>query len=79
MISDSELLALFKDAAWQVGGHKFDDLSMKTEIADLGIDSVELLEIFGYVEEETEVLLADEDLATIENLGDLGELIKKAS
>lgn len=78
-MANDDLITLFKDAAWQVGGHKFDDISMKTEIADLGIDSVELLEIFGYVEEETGVLLSDDDLATIENLGDLGELIQKAS
>lgn len=78
-MANDDLIKLFKDAAWQVGGHKFDDISMKTEIADLGIDSVELLEIFGYVEEETGVLLSDDDLATIENLGDLGELIQKAS
>ena len=78
-MANEELIKLFEDAAWQVGGHKFDDISMKTEIADLGIDSVELLEIFGYVEEETGVLLSDDDLATIQNLGDLGELIQKAS
>ncbi len=69
------LLSLFAEAADEIGQYSFDGLSKDTAIAELGIDSVELLEIFGYVEEELDIELDDEDLAGLKTIGDLGKLI----
>lgn len=77
MKTDQELVDLFVAAAYEVGAHQFEGLSVKTEVSELGIDSVELLEIFGFVEEELDIMLSDEDLAGLETLGDLIALIKQ--
>lgn len=78
MQSKEQLLTLFKEAAWEVDQREFESLSLDTEIAELGVDSVALLEIFGYVEEELDVYLAQEDLAQVKTLSDLGDLIARA-
>lgn len=78
MASDAELLDLFREAAWQVDQREFDGLSMDTRIAELGVDSVALLEIFGFVEEELDVYLPQEDLAQVKTLRDLSTLIARA-
>jgi len=77
MASDSELLELFREAAYQVDQRELDGLSLDTRITDLGVDSVALLEIFGYVEEELDVYLPQEELAQVRTLRDLGTLIAR--
>lgn len=76
-IQSEDLLVLFEEAAWEVDQREFDSLSLKTKIADLGVDSVALLEIFGFVEEELDIYLSQEDLAEVQTLGDLSELIAR--
>lgn len=76
-MADIELLSLFRQAAWEVDQREFDTLTMDTKIADLGVSSVALLEIFGFVEEELDIYLAQEDLAQVKTLGDLSKLIAK--
>lgn len=78
MTSD-ELLKLFREAAWEVDQREFADLTTNTRIADLGVSSVALLEIFGFVEEELDIYLAQEDLAKVKTLGDLSSLIATAN
>jgi len=79
MHDEKEMIALFKEAAWQVDQREFEELSLDTHISDLGIDSVAMLEIFGYVEEELDLHLPDEKLSGIETLGDLSRLIRSAA
>lgn len=74
-MTEQELLKMFAEAAWEVDQREFEGLSMQTKIADLGVSSVALLEIFGFVEEELDIYLAQEDLAQVKTLGDLGKLI----
>lgn len=78
MASEAELLQLFERAAWEVDQREFDSLSLDTKISDLNVDSVALLEIFGYVEEELDIYLPQEDLAEVKTLRDLGALIAQA-
>lgn len=75
MGNQETLIQLFQEAAKEIGHHEFSDLSLKTEIAELGIDSVELLEIFGYVEEELDIELSDDELSGIRTLQDLSTII----
>ncbi len=74
-MADDDLLKLFCEAAWEVDQREFDGLTMQTRISDLGVSSVALLEIFGYVEEELDIYLAQEDLTQVKTMGDLGKLI----
>lgn len=77
MSTDEELLSLFAEAAWEVDQREFEGLSLDTRIAELGVDSVALLEIFGFVEEELDVYLPQEDLAQVKTLRDLSALIRR--
>jgi acyl carrier protein len=78
-MDEQELLALFERAAWEIDQRKFDDIDASTRVADLGIDSVALLEIFGEIEDELDIHLPDEELAEVTTLGDLLDLIATQS
>ena len=75
MQNDASLLALFKEAAWEIDQRKFETIDLDTKINALGIDSVALYEIFGYVEEELDLELPDEALANVKTLRDLSTLV----
>ncbi|HEV8323186.1 MAG TPA: acyl carrier protein [Myxococcota bacterium] len=74
-----DIVALFKKAAFEVDNKKFDDLKLETSISELGLDSVAMLELIGYIEEELNVHFPDEDLARLQTLQDLSDLITKVS
>ena len=78
MKSDHELIELFQEAAAEIVGRTFEGITPQTEIGELGIDSVDLLEIFGFVEDELHIKLPDSDLAEITTLHDLAELIRRS-
>lgn len=78
MKSDQDLIELFQEAAAEIVGRTFEGITPNTEIGELGIDSVDLLEIFGFVEDELHIKLADADLAEVTTLHDLGELIRRS-
>ena len=71
------LTELFRQAAWEVAGKKWDVLAGDTRIRDLGIDSVALLEIIGCLEEELSVEVPDEAIARVDPLRDLAQTIDK--
>ena len=72
---ESEMFALFQQAVWEVGQTKIDNLSINDQISSLGIDSVALMEVIGYLEEELEIDVSEEDLASVETVGDLTRVI----
>jgi len=70
------IVSLFAKAAFEVNGKTFDNLSPSTAIASLGMDSVTLMELIGFLEEHLHVRLPDEELAKVQTLADLGALIQ---
>lgn len=77
MESDNHVIELFKRAAWEVDQKKLEDISMDAKISTLGIDSVAMLEVIGYFEEELDIHLPDEKLARVDTIRDLADLIKQ--
>jgi acyl carrier protein len=73
-----DVIALFQQAAKEVVGYNLDKLTLETELSDLSLDSVAVMEIVGYVEQKLEVRFADEDLSRLTSLKDLAALIEKA-
>ena len=69
--ADQALLDLFCKAAWEVDRKKWDALDIDAKVSALGIDSVAMLEVIGYIEEELNVHVADEKIARIETVRDL--------
>ena len=72
---DPKIIELFAKAIWEVDQKKFDDLGMDKQIASLGIDSVAMLEVIGFLEEELELHLPEEKLQKVLTLGDLADVV----
>lgn len=77
MASPYDLIALFREAALQVANRRFDGLTQDTLIASLGLDSVAVIEVIGSIEDETGARLTDEELKSLQTLGDLSRLVAR--
>jgi acyl carrier protein len=81
-MTEQEIVGLIKDAMAEVApgsAAEFDAIDLNAKIRDLGIDSVAAMEMVGFVEERLETTFPDEDLAKLNTVADLGNLIRKAS
>lgn len=54
-----------------------DGLSLDTDIATLGIESVTMLELIAALEERFGVELPDDELTTLDTLGDVIKLLQR--
>ena len=72
-----DIVSLFAKAAFEVNGKILKNLTPDTAIASLGMDSVAVMELIGYLEECLGLRLPDEALAKVQTLADLGALIQR--
>ncbi|MGC4113238.1 MAG: phosphopantetheine-binding protein [Myxococcales bacterium] len=72
---DPKFIELFSKAIWEVAQTKIDGLGFDRQIASLGIDSVSMMEVIGFLEEELELHLPEEKLQKVQTLGDLADVI----
>ena len=73
-----DVVALFKEAAYEVGGYTLDHLTLDTELADLALSSVAVMETIGFFEQRLNLRFNDDELARLTTLRDLQKLIEKA-
>jgi acyl carrier protein len=71
------IIQLFSQAALEVNGKKLDGLTKDTVISKLGLDSVAVMELVSFFEEKLNIRMPDEDLAKVQTLGDLGDVVKR--
>ena len=69
--SRTELLAVFRETATEVAEKDFRSIAESTAIAELGIDSLGMLEIIGSLERELRIQIPDESLAGVVTVKDL--------
>jgi acyl carrier protein len=69
--SRNELLDAFRTTATEVAEKDFHAVAESTAIAELGIDSLGMLEIIGSLERELRIQIPDELLAGIVTVKDL--------
>jgi acyl carrier protein len=74
---DEELYSLLSRAALAVTGRRLDGLDMATRLADLGIDSVSVLEMIGFVEDELGLRFPDDEIARVETVRDVAALVER--
>ena len=72
-----DVVEMFKKAAFQVDNRRLPDLKPDTVIATLGMDSVAVMELVSYFEEQLGVRIPDEDLSRIRTVRDLRDTIAK--
>ena len=76
-MSSFDFFAFFGQAAFEVSGKRFENLDKATVISDLGLDSVALIELIGYLEEKLQIRIPDEELADVQTLGDLNDIVSQ--
>ena len=76
MLSDVEIIALFKKAVLTIERKELNDIAPETNIAELGFDSVTTMEILSEIEEELEIEFPEEDLSEIYLMSDLIRLVR---
>lgn len=74
---DEELLALLSRAALEVAGRRLSGLEMDSRLADSGIDSVGVLEMVGYVEDELGLRFPDDEIARLSTVRDVAALVER--
>ena len=76
-MANVNIIQLFTQAALEVNGKKLDGLTRDTVISKLGLDSVAVMELVSFFEEKLNIRMPDEDLAKVQTLGDLGEVVTR--
>ena len=81
-MNDNEILALMKSSLDQVApgwSKEVKEFGPNVKFKDMAIDSVQIMEMVGTIEDRCRCQFADEDLAQINKVGDMISLIKKVA
>ena len=80
MTTDSiDIVKLFKEAAFEADGRTLESLTLDTKFADLGMDSVAVMETIGVFEQRLSIRFHDDDLSRLTTLRDLEVLVAKTT
>jgi acyl carrier protein len=72
-----ELLKLFRNMATEIAEKDFSEVTEEGVIAELGLDSLQMLELVGAMERELEVAVPDDELVGIQTVRQLLDLVEK--
>ena len=70
-------LTLFKQAAREVVGKPFDDITYDSSIAEFGIDSISTTEIVARIEDELNIRISDDALVQLRTVRDLADAVEE--
>lgn len=76
-IKRAELIELFKRQATEIAEKDFSALTEASVIADMGVDSLAMLEVVGEMERELQIQIPDDQLVGIETVAQLLDLVEK--
>jgi acyl carrier protein len=74
---DFEVITLLQRASRAVQGRELPELTLTTRLAEIGVDSVGLLEMVGSVEDQIGLRLPDEEIARLATVADVADLIER--
>jgi len=77
MTTKEQLIATFQRIATEIAERQFPPLTGATVISDLGIDSLQMLEVVGEMEREFKIQLPDDQLVGIQTIEDLVALLQR--
>jgi acyl carrier protein len=72
-----QLIKLFRDLASEIAEKDLSFVQEDSPIADLGIDSLAMLELVGTMERELRIRVPDEQLVGLETVRQLLELVER--
>lgn len=73
----AQLLEMFRKMATEIAEKDFSHVTEDSVIADLGIDSLGMLELVGSMERELQVQIPDDELVGIQTVDQLLDLVAK--
>jgi acyl carrier protein len=77
-VTDDEILSLIKEALEHAAPeHAGATLKPESKLGEIGISSITALEIAGYIEEKLNIRLPDDELAPLNTIGELAQLIRR--
>jgi 8-amino-7-oxononanoate synthase len=74
--NDHDLMSFLKSAVYDISMKELENVSAATKISELGLDSVAIMELIGVIEESFSVKIADEEITSLQNVGDLLVLMR---
>ncbi len=72
-----ELIQIFKKMASEIAEKDLSGVSEEATIASLGIDSLQMLELVGAMEQQLGVQIPDEQLVGVQSVKQLLDLVEK--
>lgn len=81
-MNDNEIITLMKSSLDEVApgwSKEVKDFGPDVKFRDMAVDSVQIMEMVGIIEEKCDCQFADEDLAQINRVGDMLSLIKRVA
>lgn len=79
-MTDDQILSLIQEALFEVAPKRkkdFETISLDTTIEDLALDSIATMEMVGFLEDRVEATFPDEDLASVNSVRDLANLVRR--
>lgn len=73
----AELLTMFRTMATEIAEKDYGHVTEQDSIANLGLDSLNMLELIGAMERELEIQIPDDELVGIESVKQLIELVEQ--
>ena len=73
----AKLVELFREMATEVAERDLSTLAEASVIADLGLDSLQMLEVVGQMEQRLEIQVPDDQLVGIETVAQLLDVVEK--
>jgi acyl carrier protein len=71
-----DLVVLFREIVEKVDNKKFPNVSEATPIAELGIDSLSVMQIVGELENRLSITIPDDQLVKLQTVGDLLAVVR---
>ncbi|MFT7578579.1 MAG: acyl carrier protein [Myxococcota bacterium] len=81
-MNEAEILNLMKSSLDEVApgwSKEVTEFGAEVKFRDMAVDSVQIMEMVGIIEEKCDCQFADEDLAQITKVGDMMSLVKKVA
>ena len=72
-----QLVSMFRKMATEIAEKDFSHVTEESVIAELGIDSLGMLELVGSMERELEIQIPDDQLVGIQTVRQLVELVEQ--
>lgn len=76
-MNNEELFVLFREVVQSIEKRPIENLTRDSVIADLGIDSLGMMEIVGELETRLDVMIPDDQLVKLQTVSDLLNVVAR--